>query len=475
MAVLIGQKAQLHYKNNWHLFGGKKLGGKAQMLYDASLLCEEVGFKPNPRAVLSMEWTEIFKQKWKPTEKQLDDLKLILNIFSEHPFLAIRSSANGDSTGTGLYNSFYCKNNFNDVIYFIKQVLESENSPSAVAFRKDLGIEGGMAIIIEPVIGTWHQGNSDYFSKRITPGRFFGPNISGCGYSSTNYGNGYIRLSFGLPKNAVAQNFSVLDFKDSNLFDMDRFLQERPSEYSTLFENISMINQKGREITNTNEIVHIFTMPDLEPSIEKIKKLESLLTHAIYFEWSLILDFLGRPEEDFILQLSKPDKSNPQVFPLNPQNVFATSTEVLGEGSAKCSGAIVVFSKGDYGILSNFNSKNKGYLLFISNDGALRTFNLEGRVEQPNYSMFNNCGAVLSFGNTRKSVKLMSEHFKGLIEDAKKPFMCCPNFFPPSDFVRDILGMEYDINNFSYILPYIETEMFISESQKRGIILLNKK
>ncbi|MFA5049891.1 MAG: PEP/pyruvate-binding domain-containing protein [Candidatus Micrarchaeia archaeon] len=154
MGKLIGKKAKTHYQNNWHLIGGRLLGEKAWQLYDKSMAIEEAGFSINPRAVLSMEWTEKLKSNEKRyTDKEIDDLKLILKILNSSPFLVVRSSANGDSRGFGAYKSVFCKNNLNELITAINEVLDSENTPSAIAFRKDAGFNSGMAIIIEPMIG----------------------------------------------------------------------------------------------------------------------------------------------------------------------------------------------------------------------------------------------------------------------------------------------------------------------------------
>ena len=76
----------------------------------------------------------------------------------------------------------------------------SEFSESAIVFRKDLGLLGGVAVIIEPVFGQRFKKHTD--SEGIIR---FGPKYGGFGYTSHNTG-GHVVFAAGLPTTAVKGN-----------------------------------------------------------------------------------------------------------------------------------------------------------------------------------------------------------------------------------------------------------------------------
>jgi len=108
------------------------------------------------------------------------EISAIANRFSETP-IAVRSSAHGDCRGTGIYESTFCVNNGSELKNAValanamKEVLASEFSEDAITFRKDLGLPGGMAVIVEPVFGKKYRASYERDEPDACHSLFFVP------------------------------------------------------------------------------------------------------------------------------------------------------------------------------------------------------------------------------------------------------------------------------------------------------------
>ena len=211
----------------WTIIGFGSIGAKAEELLRKTWAIERAGFDVNPRTVLAMGFFEAFKERrginaalargasseelqQLVREGQFDEpemktfrrlVKQIHRDFRGIP-LVVRSSAHGDCRGTGVYDSEFCINlndevkTLDDLAKAVKAVMISEFSESAIAFRKDLGLPEGVAVILEPVFGQRFKKHPDSGIIR------FGPKYGGFGYTSGTDG-GYVFFAAGLPTTAV--------------------------------------------------------------------------------------------------------------------------------------------------------------------------------------------------------------------------------------------------------------------------------
>lgn len=161
---------------------GSGAGEKAGQLSAAMPELVRLGVRNSGRACIGMDRTapvlELIRKTGNLDESaQGDPLLDALRQDLDHAyaslgrprFLAVRSSADGDAAGTGVYTSRLIRVDSNDQIFAAAlDVLNSHEWNEARTFRADENLKDGMALMIEPVIG-------DHFACSQTGRSYFGP------------------------------------------------------------------------------------------------------------------------------------------------------------------------------------------------------------------------------------------------------------------------------------------------------------
>ncbi len=189
------------------IIGTGNIGDKSRQLVEKTSKLREIGFYTPKRVVLaegffdgffrrnnlgqslsSVELVPDLEEKISMgslTKEEFEILQRIISSYGNSP-LAMRSSAQGDSRGTGIYKSVFTENRISPVRRSLQEVLAGYFSPDSVAFRKDAKTGEGFGIQIEPIVGQ----TIDKFC--------FCPVISGFGYTSALRGDGYVAVVPGL-------------------------------------------------------------------------------------------------------------------------------------------------------------------------------------------------------------------------------------------------------------------------------------
>ncbi|HII66329.1 TPA: hypothetical protein HA295_06180 [Candidatus Woesearchaeota archaeon] len=208
-----------------HVVGdGVIIGDKAEQLRAKTAALREMGFSTPPRAVFPYEfflpllrrigiheprsYQEGLEERIQSAHFSGDELRQISHDVLEfaydpeqsialsrllgesHPEpMMVRSSAFGDAMGNGVYRSHISFNRLNVLVGDMLKVLSSHFSEQGFVFRQKTNAKEGIGVIVEPFLfQELCNGASDIYGGKY----FFGPIISGHGYTSTRGGEGYV-------------------------------------------------------------------------------------------------------------------------------------------------------------------------------------------------------------------------------------------------------------------------------------------
>ena len=175
--------------------GGEIIGEKAEMLRDHEDLINEVGLQIPPTTIIASEALEPFRLELEEdreiTAEQLGELAA--HAAAPHtgsPVLAVRSSAEGDARGTGIYNSVFSNHNTSHIQDSIVGLLKNFNRRGALDFRQQAEFGENFAILSTGI---------GQVLDELEHIDMFGPPISGFGYSQTRFeSEGIINIVAGL-------------------------------------------------------------------------------------------------------------------------------------------------------------------------------------------------------------------------------------------------------------------------------------
>ncbi len=379
----------------WTIYGEGSIGAKAEELLKCEWAIHMAGFEPGPRAVLAMGFFDDFLgrcglsfdakiesadacKKINETPFSDSEEKIFVEIlknFGKTP-IAVRSSAHKDSSGTGVYESVFHppvedeEKNIQFFIRDIKRVLKSHFSPGAIAYRNKLGIQCGIAVLIEPVFGRYVKDSCGGLP-------LFGPDYGGIAF--TSYGKSKrarLSLSSGLPTKAVkGESFLVFECDERNMSKIIRDILDASTSIDEMYA-LTSITQKGDLIhpyydmdyshyllsENPNE--WYFHKTNLAGVFEKIRMLKSYLGKDKYLEIALIYE--DNSFRTKVLQIS--DFSLPQnhIEVVKSENTLLSATRVFGrEGHQKGRYLVSVRTEDDLRALGQFNNAYKDYCVFI--------------------------------------------------------------------------------------------------------------
>ncbi|HSW37054.1 MAG TPA: PEP/pyruvate-binding domain-containing protein [Candidatus Saccharimonadales bacterium] len=281
------------------VFGGEQIGEKAALLKEYSGPLREVGFNIPRTKVIASETLEPLKTNLVlASETEVDRGRaaflgsMIAAICASlgSTVAMVRSSAEGDARGTGVYRSVASPNHKHHIAEALQQVLSSYHTPQAVAFRQQHGLGGELAAMVQPLVG----------QKLNEDGEMYGPPLSGYGYSSTpHHSQGVIKVVSGIggglgqagevitPSDLEALKDRKLSFPSRPVLGLvasgvNKRLEKRPigvhKSSTSAAEDIEL--PLGR-------VLRLFEPADL---LERLRRLERLTGVAMYIEWALTVE-----------------------------------------------------------------------------------------------------------------------------------------------------------------------------------------
>lgn len=460
------------------IIGKENIGDKARDLLEKTPKLREIGFYTPRRVVLAEDFFDPFFQRNK-LGNTLRDVKYEDNLeekvrkgtinrpifwplhdiaasFKGWP-LVIRSSAEGDSRGTGIYKSGFTENNMLPVLNTFQDVLASYFSKDAVLFRKDAKTGEGFAVIIEPLIG---QLIREYIyvgsvSEKIAP------ILSGFGYTSTSREGSYIiavpgigggvetrkgeKLSRTLLEPHKGQLIEYLFKKRKDIKGLSRTKPLRNSSllktdrsgndsYSAKVYEVGCYSSKDplpergniRRFTNSflafegNLLLEFYHL-NLNPFFDMIEKIEEAFGPQ-YFEWAMTLE--DKPKY-WITQIADINKKLDFMDFTKLGKVLFEGHTVTGTGERICDKIAFIQNPEEVDSLYKFNQKNKDYLLIFT--GILTSGSKRKSLE---YHHYNNASVLLEIQNTFHRSSSIG-HLDGRLAEANKFFGVLDTFATP--------------------------------------------
>ncbi len=495
----------------WTIIGSGSIGAKAEELRRKGWAIEKAGFELYPRTVFAMGFFKDFMERngiidaagkgvssdmvmglvdyGQFNKKEYDVIRAVSHQFGDVP-LAVRSSAQGDSRGTGIYDSTFCPPlDTQELVHAIKKVLASQFTPSAIAFRKDLGLEEGIAVMVEPVFGETRVKERAWTPNGYGMEHIYGPLFGGVAYSSTAQGAGYAVLCAGMPLRAAKGR--GMKMRDGQQSINDVWLEtlendEKTFEYFVTAGAGIDRNLEVMEILEHRELIYVSNITRHERTISseprmfilahemewsetrfanekldwlflKLKTLESLLGKPQYAEWAALEN--GSNTRIALMQIADVDKKMDFFEFAASSKTAIKSTCVVGSGEQECDEIAYVFNPHEIDLIKEYNKTHNGYVAIY--DGRL-TSNMYSTFRPLGYYDISNASVVieLSYGG---HVKDPIEHFKGLMDTTKKIFMVV------------------DEVNWDHIKPFrtpdnrlrvydVKTKVTASERQQRAVV-----
>ena len=448
-------------ENKVRIIGNGKIGDKAKQLIEKSDAINSAGLYMPKKVILSEDcfdnffiknrfgksFQEVFDEKYlddsikKGTVSRdlLKNIKEINSEFEKIP-LVVRSSAGGDSRGTGIYLSEVARNDIFDLRDSIRNVLGSYYSESAVKFREDSNSTKEFGIMVEPLIGQLL--NEDFC---------LAPILSGFGYTSTPKEGAYISIVPGLGggvNSRYGEKISSRFMKEKNIPLGDYIFEERDKMFSFIcgnnYKRKSALLKTDKDIFYSEkgysgkayffpdesseggifpttieldrELEKDFEDLNLNVFFEKIQKLKESFENPQYFEWAMT--FEKRKPKYWITQISDVNKKTDIMDFDNLEKIIFECKDVVGTGEIECKNIFNAWNPGeDVRNLYDFNQQNKNYVLLFSS-----RLTSEATSSQLPYSHFNNASAFIEIQDCPHSSKTPAEHLLGQMDCSGKIF-----------------------------------------------------
>lgn len=495
--ILKSRELQLAACNkSFTVIGHGSVGAKAEQLMQKAWAIEQAGFVMNPRVVFAMGFFDAFRERNGINEAikrgaapreirdlirngkfSADETQVFIDEIAKRfrgKVIAVRSSAHGDCRGTGIYSSEFClSKNIGGISKTVKEVLCSEFSKNAIAYRKDLGHPAGMAVIIEPIF------DGEAFEPRYAEARemLIAPQYSGLAYTSTSWGKGRIQFVAGMPTVAVNGGGFIAeegcaDTLEDILWEINDIYKTRERDHRAAHENLLMKMLDWKRGTGISTLTgHEYELDVNRRSLhglsvgwlfERLKALEQLLGKPQYVEFALA-DRGGKPAAA-ILQIANVELSRDFYEFSETRNIMARSNLVVGSGRRVCDGLVFVCNPDDRYPLSEYNEKHSNYIVLYA--GRL-TSNImwHGKI---NYSDLSNSAVVVEKYEMMHTCHPVA-HFEGMIQQSGKLFMVVGNI----DWDKlEGSKREIHVGDASLIIYDAKFRVTASERQQKGIIEL---
>jgi hypothetical protein len=444
-------QVQVLDKRYWAVVSGQtdkpEIGGKAQALRDATPDALKAGFVLPHRTVAAMD---VFKspQHWEYAQRVLsegadfdtlmnallskddfwrrrsivdiekferetvftpDDERTIaqlLKMFQTGVPLVVRSSAHGDACGNGNFASRFVwvndpEEQQRQFKLAVMGVLLSQYKKSALAYRADLGLPEGMAVMFEPVFGG--QWKSDY--EELENELYFGPAFGGYAISGTRDIEPFAVVAPGLPTKAV--NFHGARIEPDRKGDLIDLLYNLRLRTPSAKDDISVVgdllvlgdrslfastDSRVSKVDHSDSICpeansdHIFT---------KLARFAELRGVRQYVEFGL--DYLKRRWQLALLQCAD-HKQNEDCHYFQGGKILAEGTSVENGGDKICNGILIVRGENALPAIREMNSLHPGYLILMYTTTLSKLTKLSGWWGKLDYASINNANAFLESG-----------------------------------------------------------------------------
>lgn len=420
------------------VIGNGNIGDKARQLVEKTPKLREIGFYTPRRTVLAEDYFDGFFQRnglganlrsvevienleakirnGSLTREEFETLQRASSSYGKSP-LAVRSSAEGDSRGTGTYKSEFTENQVGQVRKSVQIVLASYFSEDAIAFRRDAETGEGFGVMIEPIIGQ----EIDWC---------FAPVLSGFGYTSTSRGDGYINIVPGLgggvdtrdgeriTESTIRQfNGRLEDYIQTERDAMFSYFDAKVKRKSALLRTDSdwsfdrSYTGKAYHAPNRYNKGHVSRTSlnfeeaglddalrelNLNPLFEMMKRMEDAFGKPHYFEWAMTIES-GKPKY-WITQIADISKRLDIMDFEDLGDIIFMGHTVTGTGAKECYKIANCWNPTDVDPLYQFNQQNQNYVLLYSS--RLITAALGG-IRQLRYGDFSNASVFLEIQDAR--------------------------------------------------------------------------
>ena len=448
------------------VIGSGTIGEKARQLSAKGPILQDIGFRLPPRIVLAEGFFDGFFQRHglgrnlrdvtpsddlesrvrtgSVTAKQFSTLQHIAAVTGNKP-VVVRSSAEGDSRGTGTYASEFAMGDAMSISRALGKVLASYFSKDAVAFRKDAQLQDGFAVMIEPLVA--HE-----------LGWIMTPLLSGSAYTSTSRGPCTINVVPGLGGGGQTRDAEQITRKGLRACEgfLGRYIYEEvcsfgrsqptrrsallgtnesyrtPGEYTVqAFCPRTKYDRGGLHRTTMrleDEMDRKFGEVNLLTLFDMLEAAEQRLGKPQYAEWAMTLDH-GVPAY-WLLQIADVDKKHDVLDFGDLGTVLMQGHTVTGTGVHETDTMFTCWNPDDICALNEFNRTHTGYVLIYSS--RLVTSALGYR--RMTYSDFNNAQVFLELQDAAHADNPVS-HLGEQLDTAKKLFgvvdyreECAPNW-----------------------------------------------
>lgn len=459
----------------FEVVGGSAVGDKAGLMMEHESLVREVGLDIPPTTVLSSEMVQ-------PALEQLaTDLEAgseaiaglgemsvtATKRFSDAEFLVVRSSAEGDGRGTGIYESMFATAGESAVSNAIISVLRSFHGPHAADFRRQIGAGNDFAIMVQPLVGQWLEDDRTW--------SLFGPPLSGYGYSKTRFDEqGVINVIGGLGGGVdrdggeqispasleIASKYHIEEFdgpmsmlkyikgiRQAEMYgEIERaqtdFRDQRPlvthDELRSLaalvladtgdpwqLESVGLSFENYRESDDDLGFAAFDSamgaaVKTFEPHklLEALRHMQDIAGYPLYIEWATQLDEQGlRP---YVVQISPVDASpRARLESALPQEIFVVGNNLRGHGEKTADKLVVCGNPQDVDLLRKFNREpgNEGYILIYS--GHITSKARHGYL---NFGDFSNASVIIETGTAVHANGTALDHISGAMDLTGKLF-----------------------------------------------------
>lgn len=458
------------------VLGKGNVGEKARQLISKEKELVDIGFSLPPRYVIAQDTLELMLQrnrlgdtfgdvgydvglderimKGAIPRQLLFSLDDAIGPLKPSP-LVIRSSAEGDARGTGIYTSVFSNNTMLQVLGRFQEALASYFSKDAFAFRKAGDLNDGFALIVEPVIGT-----------KLKLG--YGPIFSGHGYTSTSRGEGFINVvpymgcavdhrygeridgklikDFGKDMDVRA----YLDLKSEDDLDVAFGLRrskertwlrdgEHPLHFEDEYFGWGFHGQSFFEDRGAMENMHVLMTKEEEDAFFHIpltkifnmmEQMEEKFQKPQYFEFAVAKEH-GKYNY-WIIQISDVEKKLDMIEFGDHSDILLTGDYVTGSGVKLCDHLVHVWNPDEVDALYQYNKDNKDYILLYTS--RLTAAAGRGQMRKMGFSDYNNATVFIENQDAPHLNKNPISHLSGSLDTTGKFFSILDFEVQPPDW-----------------------------------------
>ena len=486
--------------NYWTIFGSGSLGSKVEELRNKAAAIEQAGFTLYPRAVLAMGFFDSFRIRCRVdetvrrgagseelqklvlggdfNEREMETLECISRYWLQTP-LVIRSSAHGDSRGTGIYKSVLLFNGKDDernlagVVKAVKSVLASEFSEDAVAYRKDLSLAGGIAVMIEPVFGNEFVHTQEYTNEKE---RRFGSAYGGIAYTGSKLDRAKAFVAAGLPFEAVNGKSIEIDADtEHSIYSLKEYLLdhigfERTKENSKKLEILSegeciildYSSLDGEAYSSRIKInkMRLEMLPFEKWLFPKLNALGELLGKQHYVEFA-VTDNYWEPKVAILQIAEVTQKTDFYQISENERTLVKTTQEVVGTGQRLCGEIIEIWNPDDIPKARKYNKNNSDYAVLYG--GRLVSSPVKHEGYGISYSDVNRASVFIELSELDHTQNIRS-HWGGALDSANKLL------FAAEKIEWDKLDTYRTKNNDGLVIFKVPVRITASERQQKAVV-----